>query len=545
MRKYCNYFIILAVAIILLIPMFLNEYPDFKSDASFHIANVLAIKEQISQGRWESLILGKIANNFGYGTRIFYPPLSQTVTAFISYFIETFNLDVLVAFKIVHFCTILFAGLTMYMCSYKFSKNSKCALLSAIIYMTMPYFLSDIYIRCALGECFIFIFVPIIFSGILSLLKGDVKHFYSLFIIGYVCGILSHLVMMMYFTILLGVFLLVYYKRIFRKEVISHLLIATLFVVAIVLPFIESIVSHKILGDYVVFQEGSMVADNICDSALNFDKYFDFFQSNSFLGIRFNFSIYVAIILLCTLVLAKKIIFPKYTKGIIICGILALYFSSSLFPWNSMPYFLKMIQFPWRLVTFVSFSISLVAPLCITVLNKKAYYFLFIIGIIVGGIQCIVFPRQSLVELNKFDYIYGIGWQGEYFPVNTINNASYFWGRSQNIIVKNDAKISINILENDVPNMIFEVNNLENDVVIELPRLFYLGYNLEKGNEIIDLYENSNGFLEAKIKENGRYILTHKLTIIQRIARVISLFTCISLVVIYIAKFRYRNNINK
>ena len=47
MRKYCNYFIILAVAIILLIPMFLNEYPDFKSDASFHIANVLAIKEQI------------------------------------------------------------------------------------------------------------------------------------------------------------------------------------------------------------------------------------------------------------------------------------------------------------------------------------------------------------------------------------------------------------------------------------------------------------------------------------------------------------------
>ena len=96
-----------------------------------------------------------------------------------------------------------------------------------------------------------------------------------------------------------------------------------------------------------------------------------------------------------------------------------------------------------------------------------------------------------------------------------------------------------------MPNMIFEVNNLENDVVIELPRLFYLGYNLEKGNEIIDLYENSNGFLEAKIKENGRYILTHKLTIIQRIARVISLFTCISLVVIYIAKFRYRNNINK
>ena len=67
---------------------------------------------------------------------------------------------------------------------------------------------------------------------------------------------------------------------------------------------------------------------------------------------------------------------------------------------------------------------------------------------------------------------------------------------------------------------------------LELPRLYYMGYQLKKGSEEIPLEQSENGFLQATIQKNGRYVLTYKKTIAMKIANTISLLSFVSLVII-------------
>ena len=72
--------------------------------------------------------------------------------------------------------------------------------------------------------------------------------------------------------------------------------------------------------------------------------------------------------------------------------------------------------------------------------------------------------------------------------------------------------------------MSFEVNNISDvtEIEIELPRIFYLGYVLvDQNNNKIKLYNNSNGFLGAKISHDGIYLLTYSGTILDKISRII------------------------
>lgn len=64
-------------------------------------------------------------------------------------------------------------------------------------------------------------------------------------------------------------------------------------------------------------------------------------------------------------------------------------------------------------------------------------------------------------------------------------------------------------MEDDVPNLVFQVNNISEETVIELPRLYYPGYTLYCDDKRVDIYENGNGFIEVKIKSNGKYILKY------------------------------------
>ena len=57
----------------------------------------------------------------------------------------------------------------MYSFSKKLTKNKLIATLIAILYMLMPYHLTDMYIRNAIGEFLSYIFVPLVFLGLYNL----------------------------------------------------------------------------------------------------------------------------------------------------------------------------------------------------------------------------------------------------------------------------------------------------------------------------------------------------------------------------------------
>lgn len=519
-QKHFLYIIgLFFVSFLVMVPHFTNSY-HAGHDTKFHTANVLSIEEQVLEGRVPtSPILDKIGYGLGYGTRLFYPPLSHTTTAYITAFLSSFNLTVFDSFKLVHFFILFFSGVTMYFLSYRLSKSEKIAFFSAIIYMTFPYHISDIYVRDSLAECFIYPFLPMILSAIYELLEGNVKKFYPLFVIGYVGGILSHFTLMIYFTLLLLIFLLVSRKEVFQKKFLVPFLLSSISVLGIFSFFLSSLIENRLLVDYVVFESGEMTK-RISKTALYPFEYLNIIpslQSN----IKFYFPIILLLLIIITFVRRKQISFPKYTKNFLIFGFIAFFLSTKLFPWRLVPNIFQMIQFPWRFEIFVGLIVSLFAPLCLKSRNSKPLFILLLFIFLISSYHAIASPSEEIMQLDNIWWNGGMGWQKEYLPIVAKQNKDYLKNKKQTIsFVEGEGEYKI--LENQVPNLVVQIN-VERDSVIELPRVYYPGYQLtSKRGEKVPIQMSEYGLLQAEISSEGIYTLKYTGTCLNRVTKKLS-----------------------
>lgn len=542
-KHFIMVLLILLISTILLLPMFLTTYK-VNDDTWFHLMNIGLIKNGIKENFWNGFImriLPFVGNNLGYGTRLFYPPLAHTLGAYLAYGLEFFNLNILWSLKIFHFITMFLSGLAMYFCSYRFHKDKYLALLSSVIYMGSCYHMSEIYVRDSLGESLLFVFLPFIIVSIKELLEGHTNYFYPCFILGYAGGILSHFTMMIYITLVLGFSMLFYYKKIFQKDFLIPFLKACLIVFLLTAFFFEPMIEHKLYGSYMVYKKWYMSL-GIYHTTLWGIEYLFNLSSNP---ISFRFS-FVTLILL-TYVLIKKrkeILNPKYLLVTVFLGISFLMSTRLFFLWLILPYLFFMIQFGWRMVLLVIFGVALISPLALKECQKK---YLKVGVIIIIGLASFTFPnnhREDL-DLEKIGYGAIMGWQKEYLPEkigDNEENKKYFEERNEEIIIVNGNGTS-NILKNKVPYLEFEINT-DDTLEIELPRIYYFGYNLkdQNGNNI-SLFENERGFLGAKVNA-GNYTLEYTGTAAYKICTYVSLISfcgTILYILYYIYNLRFRN----
>lgn len=518
-----------VISVILFLPMFMSPY--YKNgDTVFHVANLSSMITVIKQNFWDGLferILPFIANNFGYGTRLFYPPLAHTITAYLAYFLEFFSIDLLGTIKLVHFLVFFFSGIIMFYCSNRFFKDSKLSFIASLIYMTSAYHLNEVYVRDAQAESMIFLFLPLILTSIKELLEGNKKLFYPLFIIGYVGGILSHFTLMIYFTIFLGISMLFFYKKIFKKEFLVPFLKTCVLVLLLTLFFFEPLLEHKFLGNYRVYEKWVM-SWGIQHTALWGFEYFVPFAKDD---IYFYFSIVTIILLVALAKYQRKALKQEKYKLVLTFGLLSLWLSTVYFPWIIMPYTFFMIQFGWRLVAFVILAVSFLAPLAIKNVKSKVLYSLIVIGLVVSGFASIHFASATPVDLGNIEYVYGMGWQREYLPVATETNKEYFDTRDESIVFMKGEGDAI-IIENEAPYLKFQLDTTE-EVSIEFPRLFYFGYVLRDQNgKEYPVFENGNGFVQANLS-SGVYTLDFEGSLAYKICFCISMTTFI-LILLYV-----------
>ena len=175
-------------------------------DTDFHLANITAIIDQLS---WDNLTVQEplkyIAKDFGYGTRFFYPPIPHLISAYITKLLSVFHVgNVAVGMRITQWLTIFASGVTVYLLGKKIFKSKKVAMLLSLFYMSAPYHLAEIFVRDAFSEMFIPVAIPLIVIGLLYLIEKRYKLFFICFVGGYTLAIYSHLVMTIYFTLMLN-----------------------------------------------------------------------------------------------------------------------------------------------------------------------------------------------------------------------------------------------------------------------------------------------------------------------------------------------------
>ena len=512
-------------------------------DTDFHLSNIKAITDMLS---WDNLTVQEplkyIGNDFGYGTRFFYPPLPHLTAAYITKILTLFNIDnVAIGMRLTQWITLFASGITFYLLGIKLFKSKKISMLLSLFYMTAPYHLAEIFVRDAFSEMFIPIAIPLIILGLLYLVEKNYKLFFTCFISGYTIAIYSHLAMTIYFTlIILVTFFIIYFKQIFNKKHILYLIFASITILLLTASFWMPMLEIKIKGSYGVFMPYYMTSKGALRySTISILELFAFNREIDFHYIRFNLQLFVTILFFISIIfiIKKKIWKQKEWLFLLAFTIISCIMITSLFPWYYTPDILQTLQFPWRLALYIAFGVILISGIALKQIENKKY-FNIITGILliltlVGIYVYTDHLEESQIDITNINNEKCMGNQAEYLPENAIKNKNYFDTRSHNIIIQSGSA-EINIISDNVPDLTFEAN-ISEKTTIELPRLYYMGYTLKLNDKTIELTESENGFLQATIDKSGTYVLTYSKTTIMKIANILSLGTFIIIIISIIA----------
>lgn len=544
------YLIIFVITLLIMSPLLFSKNYIAGNDTEFHISNVHSIYKNIIQGNI-SKILPVIAQNFGYGTGIFYPRLAHMSAAIFTIFLGG---NVVLSLKAIHFIVYFLSGIMMYKLVNRIFKNKYSAIVSSIFYLTFPYSITEVFVRDAFAESFVFIFIPMIILALYELFYGNRKMFYIWFILGYVGIINSHLVLAVYFTALIFIYLLLNIKKVFNKENLKALIISSILILLLTASFIVPLLQHKALGIYTVFEGDSMSnRGTIVNSTMGFKDFLKQIPSEEFSLITYYLNILGVILAGLAIIFNKRLIKDhkekNFFKFLVAVTLIILFLMSKLCPWIILPKLMVMIQFAWRLETVLVLVLSILAGLALReFVSKEAKIIMLIIILIFNGYtvyKAYNFDMIKEMDINNIDISFrGMGWEREYLPIATQENLKYFIHKKQEISVK-EGEADISIPENSTPNLKALIENCTTETTIELPRIYYLGYDAEIINEDgdkveLELYMNDKGFIETKINSNGTLILKYTGTTANKVANIISIVTLVG-IGIYIS-IQYNKN---
>ncbi len=559
-----NYIYMLVVSIVVIVPAFNYTHIALMHDGAFHYANVESTIENIRNGNiLNGGIMPNIVHDLGYGKGLFYPSLAHVIPAIIAVLLNT---SVLIALRLTMYLIIILSGSFMYALIRYIFKDKNIAMFSSISYITFPYFLVDLYIRFSLAELMCFIFLPLTILGLYKVIYEKKK---TLLITGMTLMLYSHQVMAMYITMILAIFALLKIKQILNKQVLKSLALSVIAVILLAMPSITPMLEHRLQADYRVFNDSTMVTDEIIIShRLTLEDYIIPYNNFDFQSGKVDVFIPVLAIVFALIgSLGYKKIFKDITTRktffvfIVITAVL-LIGMSTLVDWENIPDIFKYIQFPWRLSLITTFTISILVGVGMEIfkatefkifknsnlkilknkINKDYAIAVFIaINIIFSLFSIKTYNVDSnsmeIVE-KRVDTYAGAGFQMEYLPTNAYDDLKYLENRGNEVLIQNSSKAVINMGINEVPYLEAVVINNNEETIVELPRLYYLGYEIEyvynNGNkEELNYYENENGLIEIVLpKENGKIVVRYTNTLLTNVSIVISLLTLT--VIIYI-----------
>lgn len=551
--KIIHYILIIIATCIAAIPL-INLRIYGTDDGYAHILRLIGTFKIFKEGIFPPLICSSFCRGFGYGINLFYPPIVTFVPLLFKLFCTHFY-DCL---KIYAFLTILISGYTMYNFILEITKKRQISIIVSIIYIFIPYRLETIYNRFAIGEFSSYMFLPILFYGLYNLIKEDGKKHYYIAISG-IGLMLTHTISTEYSAIFALIYLLLNIKRVLKKDVLKKLGINLLFILLICAFFIVPLIEHKICGDYAIFSAERMATTpgNVQKGAIKFIQLFIDLEKN---GVSFKLGIPLIILSLLGIFTYRKI--NKDYKGeylsFLLIAIISLVMTTNIFPWKFMPNILTTLQYSWRLLTFFEFALAILAGLNLYTLiqiiaedKENLNNALCVISIIMIAISMAKinynYHYEDAKSLSDEEYESSIlsketlshfSINREYLPINASNvQRTYLNSREDRVYVLSGQADVINEQKNGL-HLEFDVSNTIKGTELELPYIYYLGYEVKINDKNINTYESNNGCVTIKIPEDiesAHIVVQYKGTILEKLSYVISLISLV-VFIIYIIR---------
>lgn len=552
--EYANIAIIFIVSIFVCLPLLNKNCNIYIDDGIQHLCRLIGTEQTLVSKQFLPMIMSNFCNNFGYSWNIFYSPL----TAYIPLIFRIFSFSFETCLKLFMFVVTVATGIAMYKFVIKITKNKNIAILASVLYIIAPYRITDMYVRMALAELTSFIFIPMVFSGMYSIINENKKS--SLLIIGASGLILTHTVVCMYTAMLCFIYLIVFIRKLNKKSILN-LLVSLLMIVLITSFYWVGLAQHYFSTSYEVFVPGRMERVDV----LNFYKtslsqlvYTDQEQK-----MIYEIGIVTCIGLLLTPIAIMK--FEKQEKekdftkiyGLFgILGIVLTIMTLKIFPFEKLPGTFTMIQFTFRLFEFTSFFFAIISAVNFWILIKN---FNIRDVIIISLIACLLttiygkkisyekkYDEKDFIEPRRVTKDVGRINAGmasfEYLPSKAFNCLkTYIADREDVPIILNnsDNQITISDYEKNGSNMkmkilkaspelangtdkVYEVseeltneedtiseanqddesskaNTTSEDIEIELPYIYYLGYRVKIDGKEVKYTESEHGFVQINV----------------------------------------------
>lgn len=559
-----DYIVILIFTSIILIPLMNSNFNIYGDDGIQHIARLMGTKQSIAEEGVFSNIMSNFCNGFGYSWNIFYSPLTAYVPLIFSIFTSSFELML----KLFILLIVFSSGIAMYEFVNKLTKNNYAALLASIIYVLVPYRLTDIYMRVAISELASFVFLPITFHGMYNIFNVEEKNTKKslLLTFGAVGLILTHTIIAMYTAIICFVYMIVHFKQLKNKQVLKLLGINILLIILLTAFYLIPLLEHKLATNYEVFQPGRMERTDVL-TFYKVDLLDLVYTSNN--SLCFEIGLVTLIGLIFTILAYKKIDKSYRTTYwfFFITGIICIIMSLRFFPFEKLPGILKMLQFTFRLLEFSSFFFAIVVAINYSLVIKN---FKMKDVVILGGVALLlIIPLSRNIDFEKkwseeklwpavkvndnTGRVHAGCATFEYLPSKAFQNMEYIKNRenktyilSGNATIENEKK--------DGTKMEFSVSNIEENTVLELPYIYYLGYGVEVTNDSgevqnIDTFESENGFVAIKLPETAvKVTVKYEGTLLMKISYVISFVTLIGVILVQfwcIIKNKHSSNVKQ
>ena len=598
--EYANIAIIFIVSIFVCLPLLNKNCNIYIDDGIQHLCRLIGTEQTLVSKQFLPMIMSNFCNNFGYSWNIFYSPL----TAYIPLIFRIFSFSFETCLKLFMFVVTVATGIAMYKFVIKITKNKNIAILASVLYIIAPYRITDMYVRMALAELTSFIFIPMVFSGMYSIINENKKS--SLLIIGASGLILTHTVVCMYTAMLCFVYLIVFIRKLNKKSILN-LLVSLLMIVLITSFYWVGLAQHYFSTSYEVFVPGRMERVDV----LNFYKnslsqlvYTDQEQK-----MIYEIGIVTFIVLLLTPIAIMKFEKQEKEKDFIkiyslfgILGIVLTIMTLKIFPFEKLPGTFTMIQFTFRLFEFTSFFFALISAVNFWILIKN---FNIRDVIIISLIACLLttiygkkisyekkYDEKEFIEPRRVTKDVGRINAGmasfEYLPSKAFNCLkTYIADREDVPIILNnsDNQITISDYEKNGSNMKMKIlkaspelangtdkvsevseeltneedtlseanqddesskaNTTSEDIEIELPYIYYLGYRVKIDGKEVKYTESEHGFVQINIDKElneeaeitVKYLGTNEMII----AFVVSLVSTVSYAIFTITAKRLKS----
>ncbi len=531
-KKHKEIFILAGIlTAFVILPLILLRIPS-GHDYKYHMGRIYQISQNIENGQWFApLYYGQI-NGHGYASPLFYGDIFLHIPGFL----VTLGLTVEQGLRLYIVMCLAATCFVTYFCAKKITENSTSALVTTVLYTFSSYLCVDWITRVALGEVQAFIFIPIAFLGLYSIINKDSKYWLCL-PLGLGGVLISHTLSAAVLAVFFAVYAFFHLGDIFKapKRILLIVISAVLFFT--VMAFYMFPMLEQLNGEPLRLTDGTTdtIWGTLTERSLKlFQTVSDFNLSTpndewipNGIGLAIPISIAALIYFIC-----KKRDFNASGAICSIFALICLFCATNLFPWDSVQEYLGKLQFPWRLLMFTTFFGAVGAGFVVQCFKNKQNASMFAVIIIffsLGSYMITALPKLgTMIKYEKQDTVLAENWHDglggvEYLPSGTSWNTMIKKGP---VTSTNDAGIrkSLKIEKEFTQTTVSFSGKASKNATIQFPLVMYKGYTAVDGDGNPVELSCNRGYVTAHVggMENGVITVKYEGTTVQTVSKIVS-----------------------